>query len=316
MSGMQRFERRVEELVNRVFARTFKAEVQPVEIAAALRREADDKLQVLSRERSMIPNCFVVELGRRDHERLAPWSEPLTAELATLVQEHADQQGYAPAGPLRVELTQVDGLDTGVFRVRSRVDAHAEPSVRPRASRPGAVPPGPVPPGPVPPSADRPGVPPRPTAPRVDRLAEPPAAPGGGGLPDPAQASRPSGGLDATTVLRAPSAPRRMTWLEIDGSRYSLDTPVTVLGRGSDADVRLSDPGVSRRHVQVQTMGDRVRVVDLGSTNGTLVGGRRVVSADLANGESFVLGRTTVTVRSGTVRSTDNGDHDVVPGLR
>ena len=44
MGVLQRFERRVEELVNRPFARAFKAEVQPVEIASALQRELDEEL--------------------------------------------------------------------------------------------------------------------------------------------------------------------------------------------------------------------------------------------------------------------------------
>jgi len=276
MGGMQRFERRVEDLVNRVFARTFKAEVQPVEIAAALKREADDKVQVLSRDRRMIPNTYVVELGPRDHERLAPWAEPLTGELADMVKEHAEAQAYAPAGPLHVELARVDGLDTGVFRVRSRVDPHAAPST--------------------------------PARPKV------PAAPFAAGPPLAAPAGTPAPAIDATTVLRPARSDRQVPQLEIDGRRHPLHAPVTIVGRGSEADVRLDDPGVSRRHVQVQPLGRAVRIVDLGSTNGTLVDGRRVSSADLRDGESFVLGRTTVTVRIAAPADVDSPP-SILPGL-
>ena len=49
MGVLQRFERRIEEMVNRPFARAFKAEVQPVEIASALQRECDDRAAIVAR---------------------------------------------------------------------------------------------------------------------------------------------------------------------------------------------------------------------------------------------------------------------------
>ena len=64
MGVLQRFERRIEEMVNRPFARAFKAEVQPVEIASALQRECDDRAAIVARGRTMVPNAFTVALGR------------------------------------------------------------------------------------------------------------------------------------------------------------------------------------------------------------------------------------------------------------
>ena len=63
MGVLQRFERRIEGLVNRAFARAFKAEVQPVEIASALQRECDDRTAIVARGRTMVPNAFTVDLG-------------------------------------------------------------------------------------------------------------------------------------------------------------------------------------------------------------------------------------------------------------
>jgi hypothetical protein len=57
---LQRFERRIEDMVNRPFARAFKAEVQPVEIASALQRECDDRAAIVARGRTMVPNAFTV----------------------------------------------------------------------------------------------------------------------------------------------------------------------------------------------------------------------------------------------------------------
>jgi pSer/pThr/pTyr-binding forkhead associated (FHA) protein len=48
-----------------------------------------------------------------------------------------------------------------------------------------------------------------------------------------------------------------------------------VVGRGSDADVRVDEPRASRRHARL-VLGDEIRVEDLGSANGTRVRGRRL----------------------------------------
>src|SRR5262249_56851351 len=90
---MDRFERRLDRLVSGAFARAFKAEVQPVEVAAALQRECDDRAAIVTRGRAMVPNDFTVQLGPHDHERLAMYEEPLGNELAAMVREHARAQG-------------------------------------------------------------------------------------------------------------------------------------------------------------------------------------------------------------------------------
>ena len=104
MGVMDRFERRLDRLVNGVSARTFKSQVEPVEIAAALQRECDDRAAIVSRGRTMVPNAFSVELGTSDHQRLAVFAEPLGAELSAMIREHADEQGYAFVGPVEVDL--------------------------------------------------------------------------------------------------------------------------------------------------------------------------------------------------------------------
>ena len=63
MGGLQSFENRLEQMISGVFARTFRSAVQPVEIAAALQREVDNSAQILSRDRRLVPNSFLVELA-------------------------------------------------------------------------------------------------------------------------------------------------------------------------------------------------------------------------------------------------------------
>jgi hypothetical protein len=90
-------------------------------VAAALQRELDAKAAVVGRDRTLVPNRFVVELGDHDYERLAPYAEPLTTELAAMVGEHADEQRYSFVGSVGVELAHAPNLETGVFHIRSEV---------------------------------------------------------------------------------------------------------------------------------------------------------------------------------------------------
>jgi pSer/pThr/pTyr-binding forkhead associated (FHA) protein len=74
-----------------------------------------------------------------------------------------------------------------------------------------------------------------------------------------------------------------------------------VIGRGADADLRINDPGVSRRHAEIRVMpaanAPAVSIVDLGSTNGMLVNGQRVQQATLDDGAVVKIGNTSMTVR-------------------
>ncbi len=229
MGVMDRFERRLDRLVSGTFARAFKAEVQPVEVAAALQRECDDKAAIVTRGRTMVPNDFTVELGQHDYDRLSMYAEPLSAELGAMVREHAEEQGYQFVGAVAVRFELVAELDTGVFRVRSQAMASGTP------------------------------------------------APAG-------------------TVTAAPAAVSAA--LETGHSTLALTHRHTVLGRGAEADLRLDDPGISRRHAEI-VLSDPPRINDLGSTNGTFVDGERVQSAELYDGARVGLGALTLVFRYG-----------------
>lgn len=135
MGVLDRFEKGIERAVNGAFAKAFRSEVQPVEIASALRRECDEKASVVARDRTIAPNAFVVELGRADHERLGEWETALGDELSAAVHEHARQQRYAFLGPVQVSFAEAEDLDTGVFRVRSQ-------NARPESMQPAGYPQG------------------------------------------------------------------------------------------------------------------------------------------------------------------------------
>jgi Protein of unknown function (DUF3662)/FHA domain len=80
----------------------------------------------------------------------------------------------------------------------------------------------------------------------------------------------------------------------LDDRRYVLEGPKATIGRSKDTDCVLRDPNVSRRHAELRRAdtGDW-QVVDLGSTNGIKVNGRRVSSSRLRPGDEVTVGTTT-----------------------
>jgi hypothetical protein len=219
---MQRFERRVEHLLDGAFAKAFKEEVQPVELAAALQRECASRAAIVSRGRSMVPNTYTVELGDQDFERLSGYAATLGGELAELLRGYAAEQRYAFLGPISVTFDHAPGLDLGRFQIRS------------------AVVPGPLPP-PVLPTA----------------------------------------------------------WLEFNGTTTSVTGQRIVIGRGSSVDIRVDDPGVSRRHAEVWVTPEGGAVRDMGSTNGLLVNSYPVGETSLADGDHILVGSSTLVFRIG-----------------
>jgi len=180
----------------------------------------------------MVPNAFTVALGEGDYERLSVYAEALGSELAAMVREHADEQGYAFIGPVTVDFERDDELPTGRFQVRSAAVAGATAN---------------------------------------ESATQVPTAGGGTALP----------------------------WVEVGSTTYALSRPVTRIGRGSETDLRIDDPGISRNHAELRRSGGDVTIVDLGSTNGIVVNGRRVDQERLRDGAEVRLGSTTMTFHQG-----------------
>ena len=106
----------------------------------------------------------------------------------------------------------------------------------------------------------------------------------------------------AATAATSTAIRRASLVLEVNGIRHPLSPPGFTLGRGTDADVRINDPGISRLHARVSVRGTdaepHVTIEDMGSTNGIVVDGRRVQSAPLRDGSRVELGNTRMLVRS------------------
>ena len=233
MGIFARFEKKVEGAVSGAFARAFKGDVQPVEIAARLQRELDAEAKLLSRDKRLVPNEFIVRLSQHDHDKLAPYATTLNAELATALRNHARETGYVFNGPVKVVFELDSSLPTGRFTV----DSEAVAGITPRSGR-----------------------------------------------------------ASETSINRAPLV------LEVNGTRHPLQPPGLVIGRGTEADLRINDPGISRRHAQIRVnaAGPQVQIdiVDLGSTNGIVVNGQKVQQAALQDGTRIEIGSTRMLVHA------------------
>lgn len=120
MGLLDSFEKGLERAVNSAFAKTFRSGIQPVEIASALRSELDKKAAVVTRDRILAPNTFVVRLSPADDEKMAALGGALQDELNQLVAKHARAQGYSFAGPVSITIQRDESVSTGTLRVDSR----------------------------------------------------------------------------------------------------------------------------------------------------------------------------------------------------
>lgn len=103
-----------------------------------------------------------------------------------------------------------------------------------------------------------------------------------------------------TVRVDSTAAEGRVIWhaaLDVDGKRHTITGARTVIGRGSDADITINDPGSSRRHAEILWDGERAMLRDLGSTNGTKVGGVRTPEAPLPSETTISIGRTDLVFR-------------------
>ena len=110
--------------------------------------------------------------------------------------------------------------------------------------------------------------------------------------------SRTERGSVAPATGAAQDAPGGSPIVEIDGQQYLLTGPVTVIGRGGDADIILEDTGVSRHHLELRAEPDSsFLATDLGSTNGSYVDGERIRTPVPLHDRSLIkIGRTRLTV--------------------
>ena len=120
---MQRFEQRLERLVEGSFGKAFKSGLQPVEIGRKVTRELDAHRQMGVHGVPVIPNNIGVYLSPDDFDRFESFADALARELAELVREHARDEGYQFVGSVTVHLVPDDELRVGECDVVSEIAA-------------------------------------------------------------------------------------------------------------------------------------------------------------------------------------------------
>ncbi|MFI0800141.1 FHA domain-containing protein [Amycolatopsis lurida] len=416
MGRVERFDRRLENLVGNTFARMFGGNVVTQEVAVALERESEENVRELAGGRQLAPNHYIVSLGQADHERMAGDERRVTTVLAEAVKEHLAEHGWDTYGDVVVSLERNEALHTGQFKTRSSVDPDVKPhgaEGSPRSARPsnagdpamsqppgygqydqgdpygqqgqygygqqagqqqpgydqgyggqqqggydqgygGAQQPGYDQYG----GAQQPGydqgygggAAQQPGYDQYGGAQQPGYDQGYGGAQQPGYdqyggaaqqpgydqgyggaAQQPGydqyggqpqqGGYDqygggqqqygqpaADPYAQGggyggqPAAGRQLSAsLQLDdGSNrsYSLKQGGNVVGRGQDADFRLPDTGVSRRHLEITWDGQSATLADIGSTNGTTVNGTPVQTWQLADGDVIRVGHSSLVFRT------------------
>jgi hypothetical protein len=123
--GLQQFERRLERMVEGVFARAFRGGLQPVEIGRRLTREMDLRRTVAPKG-TLAPNDFVVVLSPADRDRFASIEDELVEELVAVARDHAEIERYTFVGPVSVTMETDDQLAPGMVLVSGEMIRHEE----------------------------------------------------------------------------------------------------------------------------------------------------------------------------------------------
>jgi len=226
-----------------------------------------DDHKTVSVSRVYVPNEYVLYLSPKDREQFRGYEHSLLEELAGYLAEHARREGYALVSAPRVRLEEDADLSVGEFGIAT----HLAP---PRAQEPAV----PAPPA----TAARPLAPPPPPA----ALPLAPPADAGGTRVFPPELAGPAGTRSADDLAQSRAA------LVLDSTRHELGGRTLTIGRSKECEIVLGDPSASRRHAEVRLEAGDFWLVDLGSTNGTEVNGKRVDRARLEPGDTITIGQT------------------------
>jgi hypothetical protein len=263
-----------------VFQRLSRSSLRPIEIGRKLIRSIDSGRVTGADGRSTSPNAFVVHLNEKDRTAFGDLEKALIGELTDAAKQYAKDEGFALIGDVSVSLITDATLKPGKVEVHAEVKATAasglsgstSSSLR-EAERSSDVSPAPAPSVGVPAAAvPGPVVAPTIATPSIPSVPVPSAAP-------------------------ATVPPKKATLVLADGTRVAVKTGVMSVGRSAESTLPLNDTNVSRKHAEIRSRGEgdglEWLVIDLGSTNGTMLNGVKISGEKkLKNGDSLMFGST------------------------
>jgi FhaA, N-terminal domain/FHA domain len=202
--------------------------------------------------RVYVPNEYTVYLSKQDRVKLEGYERSLEQELSGYLLDHARRRDYDLLTRPAVEFETDERLRLGEFGIQTRL-------VKPPAHE-----------------------------------GEAPSQAGEGHtMVYSAVKEREPQEQELSPQQKAEAMVATRAVVSLDDRRYVLDGPKATIGRSKDVECVLRDPNVSRRHAELRraSSGDWT-IVDLGSTNGIKVNGRRVASSRLSPGDQVTVGST------------------------
>ena len=256
MSVLRTIESKIEGLFEGVFGRAFRTHVQPIELARKLVKEMDDH-RTVSVSRVYVPNEYTVYLSPQDRKQFGGYEDSLVSELQEYLAEHARRERYSLLTAPSVLVTTDADLAVGEFGIATRL---VQADTAGDSATDGEPPPDLPLEQPAQTMVYRPPV--------VAAAVEPEAPP--------------------------PPPEREVVTLTVGGEKHEITSPRVVLGRSRACDVHVPDVNVSRRHAELRQEGATYWIVDLDSTNGTILNGKAVEKERLEDGDTITLGSTEI----------------------
>lgn len=279
------------------FARVFGGKVVPNELEECLKQEIEDFLMQDADGQFLAPNDFRIGVSAADFKNLSEGDPNLPRQLAERMTRYCRNNGWGFSGVISVRLQALDSLHTGQLKTASRftedTTEHSEfIGLDGEAPELGVAPSGDV-------AATSASYRPEPES---ALPAEPQPAPEPGPEPEVEEfptASRPIPAVNPEPEAPAQAPTRSVSLLLQDGSSrvFEVREGSNIIGRGTASDFRLPDTGVSRQHAEITWDGQDAVLVDLHSTNGTIVNGEQIDNWLLADGDTISLGHSLLEVR-------------------
>lgn len=267
--------------------------VEPAELARKLAKEMDD--HIVSRgDELWARNRYTIYLCPEDFEHLAPDAPRLITDLKAKLARHVAQEEYLVQGDLIVEIVKDQELELGYFGILAQKGG-AKPASKPLVPETPPIPEAPPGPAPAAPAPQAPAA-----AAGAPGTAAGAVAAGAAAAKAvaPAQETR---GPGYTEVMPAAQADElglegRVIVITTGDQVMQFRQSRVVIGRSKEADLRVNDPNVSRKHAAIYWNSGRIMIDDLGSTNGTMVNGYPVTRTMLRPTDVVAIGESRLTV--------------------
>jgi hypothetical protein len=258
--------------------------VEPAELARKLVREMDDHTTP-GDDQSGVRSRYTIYLCPQDYENLLPRAPQVVADLKAKLAKHVEAMDYLVQGELTVELVLDEELELGYFGIlaqkagRKQKARGVEAELSPAAAAP------------APPAAPAPAPAPQVLAAPAQAAAAAPA--------QPAELTIPAN----TEVLSAKQAEQmglegRAILITSGDQVLHFTQARVIIGRSKEADLRVNDANVSRKHAAIYWNNGRLMIDDLGSTNGTMVNGYPVTRTVLRPSDVVAIGESRFSVEA------------------